>query len=155
MQLETIEARNEIMQLESHIKAHPAAMVGDCFPLKHSFAEGIYVREIAIPKDMIVVSKIHKFSHPVFILKGDISVYTDEGVKRLKGPCSFISPAGAKRVGLTHEDTVWITVHATPETDLERIEDEIIAKNFEQLDEEGIMRFINERSKMGEVPCHS
>ena len=33
-----------------------------------------------------------------------------------------------------HEDTEWLTVHATRETDLDRIEDELIAKSFDDLD---------------------
>jgi hypothetical protein len=33
-----------------------------------------------------------------------------------------------------HEDTIWTTVHATDETDLEKLEEEIIAKTFEELE---------------------
>lgn len=150
----TIPSRQKILDVEKMITALPEAMVGDCFPLKHSFAKGTYVREIAIPKGMVVVSKIHKHSHPVFVLKGEISIYTEEGVKRIKAPCSFISPAGAKRVGITHEDTVWVTVHSTNETNLERIEEELIAKNFEEFNDQEIKNFVEE-VLLKEGICHS
>lgn len=127
--------RESIGSLESQIKQTPGALIGDnaVCPLKHTFVDGIYVREIFIPKGMLVVGKIHRHSHPNFLIKGDVSVLTEEGQRRIQGPCWMISPAGTKRVVYTHEDTVWTTVHATKETNLERIEEEIIAKTYEEL----------------------
>jgi hypothetical protein len=51
----------------------------------------------------------------------------------------------------THKETVWTTVHATEKTDLKEIEEEIIAKSFNEIDEpldvEIIERFVTEVSK--------
>ena len=47
-------------------------------PLKHTFADGLYIREIFMPKGQIISTGIHKKEHPYFVLKGDISVLTDE-----------------------------------------------------------------------------
>lgn len=127
------EGRKKVLSIEEKIAKHPLAMFGDCLPLKHSFATGIYVREIFIPKGFLLVSKIHRFDHPVFILEGDISILDGNEVKRIKAPFYMISPVGAKRVGFAHEDTRWVTVHKTNETDLEKIEEEIICKNFDEL----------------------
>jgi len=102
-------------------------------PLKHSFADGIYVREIFIPKGVLVVGKIHKHEHPNFLMKGDVSVLTEQnGVERLKGPLSLISAPGTKRLVYAHEDAVWITAHLTKERDLEKIEDHVIAKSYKE-----------------------
>lgn len=81
------------------------------------------------------MTKFHKTEHPVFMLRGDVSILTDRGVERVKGPCMMVSPAGVKRVVYTHEDTVWINVHANPEdtTDLEEIEKGIIASGYDEL----------------------
>lgn len=127
--------RESIGSLEAQIKSMPGALIGDneTCPLKHTFVDGIYVREIFIPKGMLVVGKIHRHAHPNFLIKGDVSVLTEEGPRRMQGPCWMISPAGTKRVVYTHEDTVWTTVHATKETNLERIEEDIIAKNYDEL----------------------
>ena len=62
--------RDTILLVEDMILKAPGAMKGDCFPLKHKFVDGAYVREIFMPKGAFVVSKIHKFKHPYFILKG-------------------------------------------------------------------------------------
>lgn len=127
--------REEIINLETAIKQIPSAFIGDSehCPLTHSFADGVYVREIFIPKGTLLVGKIHKHSHPNIILRGDVSVATEEGPKRLKGPLSMISPAGTKRVVYAHEDTIWITIHVTDKKDLVEIEDEIIAKTYDEL----------------------
>ena len=131
--------RKEILEFQDKVCKLPNALIGDSpeylavCPLKHTFAKGMYIREIFLPKGMIFVTKIHKFTHPYFLLKGDCSVLTEEGAKRIKAPLSGITPAGTKRIIYTHEDTIWITVHATNETDLEKIENEVIAKSFDEI----------------------
>lgn len=133
---QVIKARNAITEIEKVVRTIPGATVGDSdlCPLRHSFAEGMYMREIFIPKGTIVVGKIHKHSHPNFLMVGDVSVFTDEeGPMRIKAPYAMISPAGIKRVVYANEDSIWVTVHATNETDLEKIEAEVIAKTYEEL----------------------
>lgn len=138
--------RQEIDNLEAMIKKIPGHGENDCLPLKHKFAEGMYVREIFIPKGMLVVGKIHKKSNPVFVMKGDISIFSEEGSKRFKGGDYLISQPGAKRVGYAHEDTTWVEVFATHETNLEKLEEELIAKNFNELTHDE-QHFIFEVSK--------
>ena len=122
------------MELQEAILKIPGTTIGDQadMPLHHSFGEGIYVREIFMPAGKLVISKIHKKAHPYFVLKGVLSVLTEEGPKLIRAPYYGMTPAGTKRVLYIHEDTVWITVHATDETDIEKIEEEIIAKNFDE-----------------------
>jgi hypothetical protein len=126
--------RDEIMKLQQSISDAPGAMFDDCFPLTHNFAKGLYVRQITVPANVFVVTKIHKYSHAAFLLKGAVSVMEEDGPRYIKAPASFITKAGTKRLVFHHEETIWTTVHATEETDLEKIEAEIIAKDFDELD---------------------
>jgi len=103
-------------------------------PVKHSFGDGCYVREWNSPAHVFGVSKVHKIAHPYFILRGEVSVMTDEGVVRLKAPHYGITPAGTKRVLYTHSPTTWVTVHVTKETDLDAIEAEIICSDVDELE---------------------
>ncbi|CAK0749102.1 conserved hypothetical protein [Gammaproteobacteria bacterium] len=132
----TLINRERILDFEAILATHPDVKFGDqenC-PLKHSFAEGVYVREIFIPKGTVLTGKIHKHSHPNFLMSGEVEVFTEEeGLVRLKAPLSMISKAGTKRVVYAIEDSVWITVHVTEETDLKKIEEHVIAKSFEEL----------------------
>ena len=94
----------------------------DC-PTIHRFAGGIYIRETSAPAGTLVTTKIHLTEHPFMILKGDVTVWTEDGgAIRLKAPFCGVTPVGARRVAYVHEDTVWVTFHATEDTDVERIE---------------------------------
>lgn len=133
----TISAREKIMEMERLIATLPNAEIGNASfaPLRHSFAKGCYVREMFMPKGTLASGKIHRNDHPMFILKGKLGLYTEkEGLHKVEGPCYFISKAGAKRVGYAYEDTVLVEVHVTDETDLEKIENEVIVKSFEEFD---------------------
>jgi hypothetical protein len=119
--------RDKILRLEAEMLAQNAPLE---IPVRHYFAPGIYAREITIPAGTVLTGKIHKRAHLNVVSKGEISVVTEEGLKRLKAPCTFVSPPGTKRAGYVHEETVWTTIHATEETDLAKIEAQHIAQNF-------------------------
>lgn len=137
--METLPAadlRNLITTFERAIALLPGVIVGDSteLSLKHSFADGIYVREIFIPRGYTLTGKIHKHSHPNFLMQGEVIVVTEhQGREHLKAPLAMISLPGTKRAVYALEDTIWITVHATSETDLAKVEDYVIAKDYEAL----------------------
>lgn len=104
-------------------------------PLRHYFTDGAYARELTMPTGVIVVGKIHKHAHLNFITKGKVAVLTEFGEEVYTAPHTFVSKPGTKRVVYILEETVWTTVHVTPETDLEKIEDYVIAKSFDEYEE--------------------
>lgn len=126
--------RNAVTQLEKNFKNIEGALVGEEMdkynPLKHTFCEGYYVREVSARAGQFLISKIHKFDHPYFLMKGECCVMTEDGPIKIKAPYYGITKAGTKRVVYVNSDMVWVTVHATKNTDLDAIEEEIIAKDF-------------------------
>jgi hypothetical protein len=93
----------------------------------HRFTPGMYIRQIFIPFGTLLTSKIHRTEHPFVISKGDISVWTREtGAVRYRAPHSGITKPGTRRLLFAHEDTIWTTFHATTETDVDKIESQII-----------------------------
>lgn len=128
--------REEILAFEKLFQQIPSAVHGDndLMPLTHTFAEGMYIREIFIPKDMILTGRIHKHSHPNFLLEGEVDVFTESGgVEHLKAPMSIISEAGTKRIVRTHTDTRWVTCHLNKNntTDIQELDDYVIAPSYE------------------------
>ena len=104
-------------------------------PVKHHFSKGIYGRELFIPKGTTLTGHIHKHAQLNVLVAGELSVLTANGVKRVKPPFVVVSPAGTKRVAYAHEDSIWLTVHGTEETDVEKIEAQFIAHSeIEYLD---------------------
>lgn len=96
----------------------------------HRFSDGLYAREITIPKGCLLTGKVHKTVHLNIISKGDITVWTEEGMKRVQAPFTMVSKPGTKRVGYAHEDTVWTTIHGTHETDLDKLERDLIESDM-------------------------
>jgi len=96
-------------------------------PVKHSFGDGCYIREWNSPAEVLTISKVHKVAHPFFVLKGKVSVLTENGIEVIEAPHYGITLPGTKRVLYTHEETTWVTVHVTDETDLNAIEEQIIS----------------------------
>ena len=131
--------REGIMSIEKKMMDIPSVLKGkelDKFvKLRHSFTKGCYIREVFALKGQLIITKIHKVQHPYFILTGDISIMTKDGFKRVKAPHYGITEAGTKRIVYVHEDCWFITVHVTNETDLDKIETEVIAKDFKEIDD--------------------
>lgn len=102
--------RERLDALETELRKHPQVEITP----RHYFAKGLYAREITIPAGTLLTGKIHTTQHLNIISKGDISVLTEHGPKRIQAPCALISPPGTKRAGYAHEETVWTTIHANP-----------------------------------------
>ena len=99
-------------------------------PTKHTFAGGCYVREIYNPANLLLVTKIHKVDHPYFLMSGKMSILTEDGIIEIEAPHHGVTKAGTKRVIYTHEPCTFVTVHATHTTTPEEVEEEVIAKSF-------------------------
>lgn len=109
-------------------------------PLVHRFTDGIYVREIFMPKGTLLTSKIHKTRHQFMVLKGEVSVLDEQGNEvRITAPHIGITEIGTRRVLFIHEDCIWATVHANPDNENEvEIEARIIEPHDNELLSEGI-----------------
>ena len=102
-------------------------------PVKHTFAGGCYIREIYNPANHLIVTKIHKKEHPFFLMKGSMSILTEEGIQEIEAPYQGITKPGTKRAIYTHEECIFITVHATDNTSIEEIEEEVVCAKYEDL----------------------
>lgn len=117
--------KDKVLQLEAMMRDFTQIDI----PVRHFFSPGVYAREISIPKGAIITGKIHKFAQLNILSKGELSVLTEDGIRRVSAPFTIVSPPGTKRIAYAHEDSVWTTVHGTDETDLGKIEKHFIADN--------------------------
>ena len=132
-ELQELSIRSKIDRMEQALnQMQLEGIPGLDLPVKHTFTDGVYIREMTIPADSIIVGKIHRHSHLNYITKGKVTVLTKAGLQTLEGPCSMISEAGTKRALYTHTDTIWTTVHANPSniTDTDELEKDIITVDY-------------------------
>ena len=104
---------------------------------KHSFADGLYIREMRMKKGQLGFSAIHKHSYGFFLLSGILASSKEEGVEEFIAPCYIISPQGAKGIVYAVEDCVITTVHANPTNtqDLKEIEKNNVVFSWEDYEE--------------------
>jgi len=110
---------------------------GNIAPIKHSFADSIYVRQMDMKKGSAVVGAIHKHLHVWFLLTGCITVATEDTTEDYIAPCYVVSTPGVKRVILANENSIFVNVHKNPTNtrDLDKLENEIVALNYEEYEE--------------------
>lgn len=111
-----IPTRAQIEALEMELAQHSGRIAIE--PIHH-FADGLYSRTIHIPANVCLTGKVHKTEHINIISAGEITVWTEAGMRRLSAPCVFVSQPGTKRAGWTHAPTVWTTIHANPTNERE------------------------------------
>lgn len=118
------------------------------YPVFHHHSDHIYLREFKMPAGHYVVGKEHRTRHLNILASGKCTVWTVHGRYDLdasKGPVTFESMAGVKKIVLAYTDIVWMTVHSTDERDLDKLENEMICPEeqmslFPELDSEALLR---------------
>lgn len=137
--------REKVFAIEAEMRKHDLLDL----PVRHFFSQGVYARELFIPKGTLLTGQIHKYQQLNIMSQGEMSVLTEDGVVRVKAPFTIVSPPGTKRIAYAHEDSVWTTIHGTDETDLEKIEAHFIAKSDEEF-----RAFIEQTNVKEITQCH-
>ena len=106
-------------------------------PIKHTFADGIYIRQMEMKKNTVVVGAIHKHLHVWFLLVGDVTIATEDTTEDYIAPCYIVSTPGVKRVIHSNEDSIFVNIHKNPTNtkDLDKLEEEIVALNYKEYEE--------------------
>lgn len=120
------------------VKDLEAAMLASGKPVVlepvHHFCKGMYARQLFIPAGTLITGKVHKHEHIFLLLKGDVSLVSEDGtVFRVKAPFFCVSPPGTKRIAYHHEDTVGMNIHVNPTDthDLAEIESNTVCDSIE------------------------
>lgn len=96
--------------------------------IEHYFAPGLYGRKAILPKGTLAVGKKHKTTHLSVLAKGEIIVRGVNGLPdhRMVAGDVMVTPAGSQRAVYAVEDSVFVCFHVTEETDLDKIEAQVI-----------------------------
>ena len=144
----TKNSRKKIIEFENTLIANADGIniEGDCkhivteskiTPIKHTFADGVYIRQMDMITGSVVVGAIHKHLHVWFLLTGHITVATEDTTEDYIAPCYVVSTPGVKRVILANEDSIFVNVHKNPSNtkDIDQLEKEIVALNYEEYEQ--------------------
>jgi quercetin dioxygenase-like cupin family protein len=91
-------------------------------PTQHHFGAGVYLRETHLAKNMAVVSHAHKYDHLSVLASGTVLVSTDTEENTYTAPAVIEIKAGVMHKVVALAPSVWFCVHATDETDAEKVD---------------------------------
>jgi hypothetical protein len=127
--------REKMTSIQEYALGSKEFMTGDELnnynPVKSTFADGLYIREIFNPAGQVLITKVHKKQHAFFLSKGKMSIVTEDGVNTIEAPYNGITEPDTKRLIYTHTDCVFTTVHATDLKDVKEIESTLVSDEYE------------------------
>ena len=120
--------------------------VVDC-PLVHRFTNGMYIRQIFMPKGSLVTSKIHNTEHPFTVSLGAAAVSIDgNDWEHIVSPYTGITQPGTRRILYILEDCIWTTYHPVErmKSEFNNLDGEELDALITSLEDELLMPYVNQ-----------
>ena len=114
--------REQILAFESELRKFPQAER----LVEHTFGPNFYVRTLHLEAGDTLTGKIHATEHLFILSEGELLVATEDGTAHIKAPYQAVCRPGLKRVGHALTDVVCSNYHITKETDLTKLEAQLI-----------------------------
>jgi hypothetical protein len=125
--------RKAMVSLERIMKGSGTSVGKEFFATDHEFVDGLYIRSVRVPAGTLITTEIHKHNHPMFLLEGKATIFSEDGIQEIEAPFHTITKAGTKRVVYMNTETLCACVYRTDKTTVAEVEEEIFAKSFEEL----------------------
>jgi quercetin dioxygenase-like cupin family protein len=94
----------------------------------HHFSDGLYAKQMHLPKGYMAGMHAHNYSHLSILGKGKVIVRTDNDEKTYTAPVCINMQAEILHSIEALEDAVWFCIHATEETDVNKVDEVLIHK---------------------------
>ena len=94
--------------------------------ITHHFSDGLYAKQMHLPKDHYAETHSHHYSHLSILAKGKVIVELDGIKTEYTAPACIEIKAEAKHKITALEDVTWYCVHATEETDPNKVDQVLI-----------------------------
>jgi quercetin dioxygenase-like cupin family protein len=96
------------------------------FGIVHHFSDGIYARQMSLQKNLFAVTHAHEYDHLSILASGRVIVEIDGNSEEFAAPACINISAGKHHRIVALEDSVWFCVHATDETDVDKLDEVLI-----------------------------
>lgn len=96
--------------------------------IEHFFSGREYAKKMELPAGHYAESHAHEYDHLSILAAGHVVVTLDGEKQSYVGPTCITIKAGATHRIDAITDSVWFCVHATDETDPEKV-DQVLIKN--------------------------
>lgn len=89
----------------------------------HHFSAGVYAKQMHLPAGHYAVTHAHAYDHLSILAKGHVIVEMDGAETEYVAPACLTIHAGKHHRIVALEDSVWFCVHATDETDPDKVDE--------------------------------
>lgn len=125
--------RQQITELEDWMLQQEQASLP---PVRHIFANGLYLREGDFPAGTLITGAVHLDEHANILSRGCIRILTEDGVATVSAPATFVVRPGVKKVGVVIEDCTFTNIHANPDNirDIEALERLLFVRGYADIE---------------------
>ena len=95
---------------------------------KHFFSDGLYAKQMSLPRGYEALSHSHKYDHLSILSQGKVTVRTDESTAEYTAPACITIRAGIHHSITALEDVVWYCIHATDVADASKVDEVLIER---------------------------
>lgn len=95
----------------------------------HHFSDGLYAKQMMLKKGYWAVSHSHNYDHLSILATGVAEVTTDDETVVYIAPACIQIKKGVNHGILALEDATWFCIHATNETDPDKVDEVLIQPN--------------------------
>jgi hypothetical protein len=103
-------------------------------PIKHQFADQIYIRQMDLKQGHVIIGAVHNHLHTWFLMKGHVIINNNGEIIEHIAPCYTVSNPGSQRLIYAIEDSIFVNVHKNPTNtkNIKELEKEIVSMTLEE-----------------------
>ena len=100
----------------------------------HHFSDGLYAKQMSIPKGAIACQHKHEYDHLSILAQGKVRVLFDnDAFEEFTAPSCINIKQGVNHTIMALEDSTWFCIHHTFETDMNKIDTVLIKQQKEEV----------------------
>ena len=100
----------------------------------HHFSDGLYAKQMSIPKGAIACQHKHEYDHLSILAQGKVRVLLDnDAFEEFTAPSCINIKQGVNHTIMALEDSTWFCIHHTFETDMNKIDTVLIKQQKEEV----------------------
>lgn len=130
--ISTTDHRRDVYALErAMLETLGDQNIAAALPVQNLFAHGMYARTLTIPKDCVLTGALHTQDHFSILLKGEMTITSEHGPRRIYAGDVFVTRAGSKKAGYAHVDSVFMTIERTDAETVDLAMAQLTTNDFE------------------------
>lgn len=91
--------------------------------------DGVYIKETHIPAGVKLSMHVHTFTHKSVLASGKALLHVGGSSKEITAPSVFVVQTGVAHEVEAITDCVWLCIHATDESDPDKIDHTIVKES--------------------------